>query len=305
MESDHPSSQSAFTTSPSSSPEYDRDATYKRKVEDFGNRSVSSQSSFRLEGLHPNICILTGDSIESGKGIEKAHIIPLATEGAELRKCEWLLGYKAGELHINSHHNITILERGWHGTFDNGKWALVPDKEARDTLLKKLTVIVEKRGDVVPETSEGVNLEEKGRESAWPHFEEVFYRKDKRYQYRFLNVALRSSLAAIWENDEYKPVDLSLQPLESHVHPLHVIIDAYRKINDLKDASESSLEVIKDIREIWDIWHSIPVAPEFLQYGRTDSNQSSGMGPPPEPSEIRRSTLSSSGHDERSNDGDN
>ncbi|KZP11219.1 hypothetical protein FIBSPDRAFT_1050857 [Athelia psychrophila] len=317
MESDHPSSPLPLSTpSPKSGPHYERDSTYEEKDKvqttsagtlKFGNSSVSSASSSRLESnsFKPNTCVLTGDTSATGSDIQKAHIVPHLTPRVKLKKYEWLLGYKVGEFHIDSHHNTMYIADGWYGKFDRGKWALVPDKQTRDAIVKKLKEFVQKRVVVVPVTSDGVALERKGGKSAWPHFEKVFYRKDKCYQYRFFNVALRSSLAAIWENDEHKFVDLSLQPLESHVHPLHVIINAYRKINDLKDASESSLEVIKDIREIWDIWHSIPVTPEFLQYGRTDSTQSSGMGPPPGPSEIRRSTRSSSGHDERSNDGDN
>lgn len=67
----------------------------------------------------------------------------------------------------------SIVEDGWHGKFDKGKWALVPDKETRDAIVKKLKEIVRKREEVVPEMSEGVNPEENGRESAWPHFTKV------------------------------------------------------------------------------------------------------------------------------------
>ncbi|KZP17738.1 hypothetical protein FIBSPDRAFT_1046632 [Athelia psychrophila] len=300
MESDHPSSQSAFTPSPSSSPEYDRDvAIYKRKVEDFGNRSASSQSSSRLESnsLNPDTCVLTGDTGATGSDIEKAHLISQSSPRAELRKYEWLLGYKAGEFHLDSHHNSMYMEYGWHHKFDKGKWALVPDKPTRDAIIEGLNEVVQELREVVPKTSDGVALERKDGVSAWPHFEKVFSRKKKDYQYQFFNIAL-SGPTFIRDGKQTVDIDqeLPLLPLESHVHPLHVIINSYPKIKDIKDRSESSLEVIADICEIWELWHSIPVAPEFLQYSRTDSNQS-GIGPPPGPTETRRSTRSSSGRE--------
>ncbi|KZP11202.1 hypothetical protein FIBSPDRAFT_1050845 [Athelia psychrophila] len=279
MASDHPSSQSASTPPPSSSPEYDRDvATHKRNVGDVGARSASSASS-RLEShsLNPDICVLTGDTGATGSDIERALLIPRSSPGAELRAYEWLLGCKAGEFHADSHHNSMYMEYGWHHKFDRGKWALVPDKPTRDDIIARLKAVVQTLSEAVPTTSGGVALEMKDRESAWPHFEKVLLRKDKRYQYRFFNVAL-SGPAFIRDGKQTVDIDqeLPLLPLESHVHPLYVIINAYPKVKDLQDRSEFSLEVIADICEIWDIWHSIPVAPEFLQYGQTDSNQSSG-----------------------------
>ncbi|KZP11211.1 hypothetical protein FIBSPDRAFT_189268 [Athelia psychrophila] len=310
MESDHPSSPwSLSAPSPESSPDYERDSTYKEKDKGqttdagtplenkaFGNRSVSSASSSRLESnsFKPNICVLTGDTGATGSDIEKAHLIPHSSPRAELRKYEWLLGYKAGEFHIESHHNIMYMEYGWHHKFDKGKWALVPDRPTRDVIVERLKEVVQKLSEVVLKTSDGVALERKVGVSAWPHFEKVFSRKNKDYQYQFFNIALSGPT---FIRDGKKTVDidqeLPLHPLESHVHPLHVIINAYPKIKDIKDRSESSLEVIADICEIWDIWNSISAPLEFIQYD-----------PPRTPSESRRSTRSSTSRDKRSNDDD-
>ncbi|KZP12766.1 hypothetical protein FIBSPDRAFT_149755 [Athelia psychrophila] len=100
MENEHPSSPlSPLTSSPESGPDYERDSTYKDndkvqttsrgtplKNKPFGNRSVSTASSSRLEtnSFNPNICILTGDTGATGSDIEKAHIVPQATKGDEV-----------------------------------------------------------------------------------------------------------------------------------------------------------------------------------------------------------------------------
>ncbi|KZP17724.1 hypothetical protein FIBSPDRAFT_864558 [Athelia psychrophila] len=92
MESEHPSSPS--TPSPESGPDYERDS-YEEKDKGqttdagtlkFGNSSVSSASSSRLEsnGFKPNACVLTGDTSATGSDIHKSHIVPHTTPRAEV-----------------------------------------------------------------------------------------------------------------------------------------------------------------------------------------------------------------------------
>ncbi|KZP11215.1 hypothetical protein FIBSPDRAFT_1050854 [Athelia psychrophila] len=323
MERDHPSSPLSLSTpSLESGPDYERDSTYKAKDKvqttsadtplknkAFGNRSLSSASSSRLESnsFKPNICVLTGDTSTAGSDIEKAELIHHLTTKAELRKYEWLLGYTAGEFRIDSHHNIMYMEYGWHHQFDRYNWALVPDKPTRDVIVERLKEVVQKLREVVPKTSDGVALERKGGVSAWPHLEKVFSRKNKDYQYQFFNIAL-SGPTGVRDGKQTVDIDqeLPLLPLESHIHPLYVIINAYPKIKDFKDGSESSLEVVAHICEIWKIWNSISAPLEFMQYDRKDSTNPSIMGPPPgTPSESRCSTRSSTGHDKHGDNSDN
>lgn len=65
------------------------------------------------------------------------------------------------------------MEVGWHYKFDTGLWALVPDQETLDDIIKKLKEVEQKHRNVAPEMSEGLLLEKGGGQSAWPHFNDV------------------------------------------------------------------------------------------------------------------------------------
>jgi hypothetical protein len=72
--------------------------------------------------------------------------------------------------------------------------------------------------------------------------------------------------------------------MESHVHPLHVIINAHLKFRDW-DPSPSdppTLAIIDDIHKIWEVWSSIPPTQRYLSHGLKDRADHSSLGPPSE-----------------------
>lgn len=80
---------------------------------------------------------------------------------------------------------------------------------------------------------------------------QVYFRKDRRYQYEFVNITLGGRRYIRDGQDSIDiETELPLRPLESHIHPLHVVMNAYPKILVLKplpNLSTRCLEAIKDI----------------------------------------------------------
>jgi hypothetical protein len=72
--------------------------------------------------------------------------------------------------------------------------------------------------------------------------------------------------------------------MQSHIHPLHVIINAHLKFRDWSPppSDPPTLAIIDDIHKIWDVWTSIPPTEQYLCHGLTDGTDHSGLGPPSE-----------------------
>lgn len=99
--------------------------------------------------------------------------------------------------------------------------------------------------------------------------------------------------------------DHPLLTLRSHIHPLHVIINAYKKIQGWLAAPQDAptLEVINDIRAIYEVWDSVPMTDQFRTHHKQDNNDYAGLGPPPKTrSHSRRSGSSLGKRTERDED---
>ena len=72
--------------------------------------------------------------------------------------------------------------------------------------------------------------------------------------------------------------------MESHVHPLHVIINAQLKFRDWDPppSDPPTLAIIDDIHKIWEAWNSIPPTEQYLSHGLKDRADYSSLGPPSE-----------------------
>ena len=72
--------------------------------------------------------------------------------------------------------------------------------------------------------------------------------------------------------------------METHVHPLHVIINAHQKFCDWDPCPTDppTLAIIQDIFDIWEVWNSIPPTKEYLSYRQMDRTDHSSLGPPSE-----------------------
>ena len=186
---------------------------------------------------------------------------------------------------------------------------LVPEKSARMSILQKLREIMsEVRVNGSPEEGS----------SPWPFFKEVrrfvatpvpvlirfqvFTTHDGVYQYRFINISMRTGLFFIYDDHGVQQAtdpnsDHPLLTLHSHIHPLHVIINAHQKIAAWKPrpADERTLEIINDINEIWSVWNSVPPTNEFITHGKWDDTDYSSLGPPSETRSSSRHSGSSLG----------
>ena len=124
---------------------------------------------------------------------------------------------------------------------------------------------------------------------------QVFDTPDGVYRFRFQNISLQTH-ATIYD-DSMTPhiVDLNsdhpLLTMETHVHPLHVIINAHLKFRDWDPppSDPPTLAVIDDIRNIWEVWSFIPPPTQYLSYGRKDRTDHSSLAPPSETRSRSRS----------------
>jgi hypothetical protein len=188
------------------------------------------------------------------------------------------------------------VEEGWRGSFDRARWAIVPEKSAR---LEILSNIQDAKDNI---DMWGVS----GRKRAWPPFKDVstillinalycltmfqvYHKSNGIYQYHVINIRMKTGIPIYDdENGEQELVDINsdspLLTLRSHLHPLHVIINAHQKFAtwDPFPTDEPTLEVINNISDIWEVWHSVPPTDDFLQYPHGDETDHSGLGPPPE-----------------------
>ena len=70
--------------------------------------------------------------------------------------------------------------------------------------------------------------------------------------------------------------------MESHIHPLHVIINAHLKFREWDPLpwDPPTLAIIDDIRKIWDVWNSMLPTEEYTSYGHKDRTDRSSLGLP-------------------------
>jgi hypothetical protein len=83
----------------------------------------------------------------------------------------------------------------------------------------------------------------------------------------------------------------SLLTMESHIHPLHVIINAHLKFCDWDPppSDDATIRILDDIREIWEVWSSMPPTEEYMSYGHKDRADHSSLGLPSEAGSRSRS----------------
>lgn len=188
----------------------------------------------------------------------------------------------------------TIVELGWHALFDRGRWFMVPEKSARTSILEKLKDIKKQRGSTkavdAPESTSYWPLFETVRISQLCHLyvltkAQVITEPDKVYSYRFVNVDIVNNAFTVMDNDSWtlvnvRNIDHPLLTLQSHIHPLHVILNAYPKIQAWtpRPTDAPTLEIIGDIAAIWEVWNSVPPTSEYLRYSETDSADNSSLG---------------------------
>ena len=114
---------------------------------------------------------------------------------------------------------------------------------------------------------------------------QVFDTPDGIYRFRFQNISLQTH--ALIYDDFMTPhiVDLNsdhpLLMMETHVHPLHVIINVHLKFCnwDPPPLDPPTLAVIDDIQNIWEAWSSIPPSTQYMSYGRNDRSDHSSLAP--------------------------
>jgi len=72
--------------------------------------------------------------------------------------------------------------------------------------------------------------------------------------------------------------------MESHVHPLDVIINAHLKFCDWDPPPSDplTLAIIDDIGKIWGVWNPILPTEEYMSYGHRDRTDDPRLGPPSE-----------------------
>lgn len=118
---------------------------------------------------------------------------------------------------------------------------------------------------------------------------QVFTKPDGIYRFRLINISMQVVVTIYDDNGQACLVNPnSASPLlnmESHVHPLHVIINAHSKFVTWlpRPMDGPTLEIIDNINEIWEVWNSIRPAPQYLSQGSKDQADLSSLGSPSEP----------------------
>jgi hypothetical protein len=117
---------------------------------------------------------------------------------------------------------------------------------------------------------------------------QVFLEPDGIYRFRLVNISLQMDALIYDDAKKAHIVDLNSEhpylTMESHVHPLHVIINAHLKFRDWDPppSDPPTLAIIDDIHKIWEVWNSIPPTEQYLSHGLKDRADYSSLGPPSE-----------------------
>lgn len=119
-------------------------------------------------------------------------------------------------------------------------------------------------------------------------FSQIFLVSDGIYRFRLVNISLQ--MVATVYDDNKKPHIVGLNSehpfltMESHVHPLHVIINAHQKFLDWDPlpSDPPTLAIINDIHKIGEVWNSIPPTEQYPSHGLKDRADPSSLGPPSE-----------------------
>ena len=124
---------------------------------------------------------------------------------------------------------------------------------------------------------------------------QVFLEPDGIYRFRPVNISLQMDALIYDGAKKAHIVDLNSEhpylTMESHFHPLHVIINAHLKFRDWDPppSDPPTLAIIDDIHKIWEVWSSIPPTQQYLSHGLEDRADHSSLGPPSETRSRSRS----------------